>query len=92
MSVTAVDVTSDGSLATVYISVLKDIAKENPEEERDEALTAFRGAKGLIRKEIGRQIKLRHVPDLIFKADHSMEYGRHISRVIDELGISHEDG
>ena len=88
VSISAVDVTSDGSLATVYISVMKDTARENLTEEQDEVLAAFRRAKGLIRKEVGRQVKLRHVPDLLFKADQSMEYGRHISRIIDELGMN----
>ena len=42
-------------------------------------------------EEIGHQIKLRHVPDLVFKIDRSMEYGRHISKIIDELDIDHSD-
>ena len=48
-------------------------------------------AKGFIRNEIGRQVKLRHTPELIFKIDHSMEYGRHISKIIRDLDIDHED-
>ncbi len=32
-------------------------------------------------------MQIRHVPELIFKVDESMEYGRHISKIIDELGI-----
>lgn len=92
ISITAVEVTSDGSYATVYLSVLG----MNPQEEtaasqQQETLEALRNAKGFIRKEIGRQIKLRHVPDLIFKIDKSMEYGRHISKIIDSLDISHDE-
>lgn len=48
-------------------------------------------AKGLIKKEIGRQVKLRHVPELIFKIDKSMEYGRHISKIINELDIKNDE-
>jgi len=87
MSISAVEVTSDGSLATVYVSLLKDVSRENLKEEQKEVLAAFESAKGLIKREIGRQIKLRHIPELIFKLDQSMEYGRHISQIIDELGI-----
>ena len=54
-------------------------------------LLAERVLSGFIRKEIGRQIKLRHVPDLIFKIDTSMEYGRHIDKLISELDIRHDD-
>jgi len=89
VSISAVEVTSDGSYATVYVSVLS--GTERDEEEHENVLIAFRGAKGLIKKEIGRQVKLRHIPDLIFKADNSMEYGRHITKIIDSLGIKHDD-
>lgn len=90
VSVTAVDVTSDCSYATVYVTVFG--LEEGAEEERKaEVLDAFRSAKGLIRKEIGRAVKLRHVPDLIFKFDTSLEYGRHMEEVIADLHIPHEE-
>lgn len=92
ISVTAVEVTSDGSYATVYISVLgMDASGEEAEQQQENALEALRKARGFIRKEIGSQIKLRHVPDLIFKVDRSMEYGRHISGIISQLDIRHDD-
>ena len=92
ISITAVEVTSDGSYATIFLSVLGlNPASENAQEQQQDALDALASAKGFIRKEIGRQIKLRHVPDLIFKIDTSMEYGRHISKIISELDIRHDD-
>lgn len=88
VSISAVDVTEDGSYATVYITKLGSKASEEvSEEEKNEVLAAFKSAKGLIRREIGKQVKLRHVPDLLFKIDSSLEYGRHITKLIDELGI-----
>ncbi len=90
VSVSAVNVTQDNSLATVYISVLCDDDAEASKAKREEVIEAFRGAKGLIRKEIAKQIKLRHAPDLAFMIDTSMEYGRHISKVIDDLVIGKE--
>jgi ribosome-binding factor A len=88
VSVSAVEVTEDGSYATVYITKLGSKAsEETSSEEKNDVLAAFKSAKGLIRREIGKQIKLRHVPDLMFKLDTSLEYGRHISKLIDELGI-----
>ncbi|QHI73241.1 30S ribosome-binding factor RbfA [Aminipila terrae] len=88
VSISAVEVTSDGSYATIYVTVLgssKD--EEKAKKEKEEVLAAFKSAKGLIKREIGKSIKLRHVPDLIFKMDESMEYGRHISEIISSLGI-----
>lgn len=95
VSISAVDVTADYSYATLFISVLGGTSAEETDEERKkEVLEAFRSAKGLIRREIGRQIKLRHVPEVLFKIDTSLEYGRHISRVIAELHVEgkEEDG
>lgn len=83
VSITGVKVTADGSYATVFLTVLGlHPEQEEQEKSKEDVLAAMRSAKGLIRKEIGRQIKLRHVPDLIFKIDTSMEYGRHIEEII----------
>ena len=82
VSITAVEVTADGSYATAYVTVLGlDPKHEEREKEQEDVLEALRSAKGLIRK----KIKLRHVPDLIFKIDKSMDYGRHIDEIIQNL-------
>ena len=92
ISITAVEVTSDGSYATVYLSVLgMDPDKEKAAAQQQDTLDALASAKGFIRKEIGRQIKLRHVPELIFKIDKSLEYGRHIDELISTLDIRHDE-
>ena len=87
VSVTAVDVTNDGSYATVFLTVL-GYGQQTPEtkvKQETDALEALKHAKGVIKKEIGRQIKLRHIPELIFKIDTSLEYGRHIEEVLHNL-------
>jgi ribosome-binding factor A len=92
ISVTAVEVTNDGSYATVFLSVLGlNPDEEKAEKQQQDTLDALNSAKGFIRKEIGRQVKLRHVPDLIFKIDKSLEYGRHISKIINSLDIRHDE-
>ena len=89
VSVTAVDVTADGSYATVYLTTLGlGAGNKEKNDEKEDVLAAMRSAKGLIRKEIGKQVKLRHVPDLIFKMETSMEYGRHIEELIQGLDKS----
>ena len=92
VSVSGVDVSDDGSYATVYLSVLgKSISDDADEKEKDEILKAMKSASGVIRREIGKNIKLRHVPELSFKIDNSIEYGRHMSKIIDSLGIDKYD-
>lgn len=97
-SITAVDVTNDGSLATVYISMLAGGAEGADESgsdaalnPRDDLLAAFNGAKGMIRTQIGRSVKLRHTPDLIFKMDNALEYGRHIDDILRNLEIKSDE-
>ena len=92
ISVSDVEVSSDGSYATVYLSVMgRNIESGAQEEEKKEILAAMKSAAGLIRREIGRAVKVRHVPELTFKIDSSLEYGRHMSKVIDSLNISKEN-
>lgn len=92
VSVSGVDVSDDGSYATVYLSVLgKSISEDAEESEKDDILKAMKSASGTIRREIGRNVKLRHVPELSFRIDNSIEYGRHMSKIIDSLGIDKYD-
>jgi ribosome-binding factor A len=86
VTVTAVEVTADNSYATIFLTVFGSSQdKEEQAHIKEEALIALHSAKGYIRREIGRLIKLRHVPDLIFKFDTSSEYGRHIEELLSEV-------
>ena len=88
ISLTGVEVTSDGSYATCFVSILGlNQNQEERQKEAEDVLAGLNSAKGLFKREIGRQIKLRHIPELIFKIDESLEYGRHISEIIGTLGI-----
>lgn len=86
ISISGVSVTSDGSYATCYVSVL-NFSKDEAEREAVEKdiLAGLNSAKGMIKKEISRQVKVRHIPELIFKIDHSMDYGRHIEEILDTI-------
>ncbi len=77
-SVVAVEVTRDLSLARIYISVL------GSEEEKKDCQAAIESASGFIRREIGKRVRLRNVPELRFIIDDSIERGMRISRLIDE--------
>lgn len=88
VSIAEVKAAKDGGFATVYITVLgKNPTESASDKEKEDVINAFNNAKGLIRKEIGSQLKLRHTPDLSFKIDTVEEYGRHIDQLIDSLVI-----
>ena len=92
ISVSDVEVSSDGSYATVWLSVMgKSISGAAEDEEKKDILAAMKSASGVIRREIGRNVKVRHVPELTFKIDNSLEYGRHMSQVIDSLNIPKDE-
>lgn len=78
ISVTDVKITPDQKYAQVYISVF---GKQNKEK----VIEALKNAKGYIRGELGRSIKMRNIPELVFELDDSMEYGAHMDKVIDEV-------
>lgn len=91
ISLSDVEVTSDGSYATCFVTaIIINKTEEEKEAYENDILEGLKSAKGLFKKEIGKQIKLRHIPELIFKMDHSMDYGRHIDEVIEKLGIDNE--
>lgn len=79
VTVTGVDLTDDLRNAKVFISIYK-------KEEIETTLKAIETAKGFIRREVGKRMSLRYVPELIFKIDKSIEYGEKIDRLLDEIG------
>lgn len=92
ITISGVEVTSDGSYATCYVTPLT-LSGEDSTQVAKEVLDAFNRAKGAFRKQVASDIKLRHVPELIFKIDVSMDYGRHIDELIDEIknGDEHDE-
>lgn len=86
IGVSGVDVTRDGSYATIYVTALSSRpGRENTDEDRQEILDAFERAKGFIRTTIGKNVKLRYTPELIFKFDSSFDYGAKMDKILDEL-------
>ena len=78
ISVISADVTRDLRYAKIYISVL------GSEQEEKDAIHALKSAAGYIRREIGRRLKLRYTPELIFELDHSIERGVYITKLIND--------
>ncbi len=90
ISVSGVDVTRDMSYATIFVSPLC-LADEDKDSVYKEVLEGLNKAKGFIRTKIAGDIKIRHTPELIFKIDTSIDYGRHIDSILDTLDINHEE-
>ena len=76
MSIMDVHVTEDLKFAKIYVSDYNDV---------EQTLIALQSAKGFIRKEIGKKIKMRIIPELIFIKDDSIEKAMYMSSLIDKV-------
>lgn len=79
ITVTGVDLTNDLSQAKIYLSVMGD------EEQKKASLQALTRSTGFLRSELGKRIRLRKVPELIFKFDESIDYGSKIESLLHQL-------
>lgn len=79
VSVTDVEVSKDLSYATVYFSRLED----DPERIRETA-AALHHAGGFLRRELGKVLRLRHIPELRFTYDRSIAEGMRMDSLIAE--------
>lgn len=79
ISVVRVEVTNDLSYCTVYISAMEGIDRAKT------AVAGLKSASGFIRHELGGRLSLRKVPELVFRATDSIEYGANISRILNSL-------
>jgi len=83
VTITSVHVTSDLSIAKVYFTVMGD------EKARKDSEKGLKSSISFIRRELGKRLRLRHVPDIVFQFDTSLEYGNRIESILKEL---HTDG
>ena len=79
VTVTDVEVTGDLQNATIYISVLGN------DSEKEATLKGLEKAKGFIRTEIGKRIRLRVIPEIEFAFDESIAYGNRIETLLTQV-------
>ena len=84
-SVVAVEVAPDLKTCKAYISVLGD------SEAQKATLAGLKSAEGYIRRELAHTVNLRNTPEIRFILDKSIEYGVHMSKIIDEVTAKDEE-
>ena len=84
-SVVAVEVAPDLKTCKAYISVLGD------SEAQKATLAGLMSAEGYIRRELAHTVNLRNTPEIRFILDQSIEYGVHMSKIIDEVTAKDEE-
>lgn len=83
VTITAVEVTPDLHLARVYFTVMGEA------QARNESAKGLKSSVSFLRRELGKRLRMRYVPDLLFCYDESLEYGNRIESIIREI---HHEG
>ncbi len=78
VTITYATVTNDLSFAKVYFTTLDD-------EKRDKVIKDMNNASSYFRTELAKRIDIRHMPEIRFVYDESIEYGTKIEKIIEEI-------
>ena len=79
VTITGAQLTQDVRYAKIFFSVL---GKDEDYKKTKEALDS---ATGFIRRLIAQRIRLRFVPEIVFKEDRSCEYSIKIQNILEEI-------
>ncbi|MEE8618674.1 MAG: 30S ribosome-binding factor RbfA [Dehalococcoidales bacterium] len=79
VAVTGVSTSPDLRHAKIFVSRI------GSEEEKQETLSVLAAASGFFRNELAKRLKLRHIPELSFQWDASIEQGDYLLQLIDEV-------
>lgn len=79
ISVTDVEISGDLRHAKIFVSVYGDA------EEKARTMAALASARGFVRTELARRIRLRYFPELHFVIDESIERGDRVDRLLRQV-------
>ena len=88
VTLTGVDVTGDLRQATVWYSVLDlpgYIKDADPSQVHEDTADALRVITGHLKSVLGRQVRLKYTPDLMFREDPAMTQAERLEQIIREL-------
>lgn len=89
ISITKVSTSSDLRQTKVFISTFGDNV------DKKEILQGFTAASGFLRRQLANRLQLRHMPELSFHFDDSIERAAEVLKLIDEVAskdAENEDG
>lgn len=85
VTVTSAEVSADLKCAKIFFSIL------GAEDEKNKTLKILTSASPHMRSQLGKKIKLRHIPALNFIWDDSIERGTRILRLINQVSSKEEN-
>jgi len=85
ITITEIRVSPDLRHATVFVSHL------GTDEERQHALEGLQHAAPFLHRELVHRLRMRNVPDLVFRFDPSIERGARLSDLIRKVSAEHRE-
>lgn len=85
VTITEVALDTELMFADVYVNALAD------ETRQAEVMQGLNRAKGFLRREVGKRVRLRNTPELHFHWDITLERGEHLHQVLAKLEIPPQD-
>ena len=84
ITITDVEVSKDLQLAKVFYTILGDEQQLSKSSEALERVSSF------LKRQLGKRLRLRYIPDILFKYDHSLDYGSKIDTILGRLKNTQE--
>jgi ribosome-binding factor A len=81
ITVTDVELDPELQYARIYVNALGD------EERQADVMQGLEHATGFLRREVGKRVRLRKTPELIFHWDETLERSERINKLIASLDI-----
>ena len=82
INITAVKVSDDIGIATVFYSIIGESIHKLDSKIDDRILKKF---SGMIRSNLAKKIKIRRIPKIIFRFNESIEYSENIEKLLRNL-------
>ena len=84
VTITDCKVTNDLSYAKIYFTTLDN-------DDSKETEKALKNARNFIRRELADRVDIRHIPELIFTYDESIDYGKKIENIIEQINEDNQN-
>lgn len=94
LTITSVQVTPDGSQATVFVSILggaqggygqEPLSDKDAKRRMEDCLSGLGSASGFMRRHLARVLNVRHVPALVFKEDRGFENALRVHELLKKI-------
>jgi ribosome-binding factor A len=82
VTVTKVALSDDLRIAKVYYSVF------GGEQDKEASYEGLESARGYIKRELGKRVRLKYMPEITFMFDDSLEYGEHIEGLLRDVKLT----